>query len=217
MGIGRFRGDTDSVLRWYQNAEGVGFEPTKRLTPLTRFPGARTRPDYAIPPRVLGSVEEDCAVPESQNNTYEDAMRLALGQARTAGEHGDVPVGAVLLNANGEVVAAAHNRREADGDATAHAEMLAISLASRTQGHWRLDGHSLVVTLEPCPMCAMAAVWARMDRIVFGAVDFKAGGAWSLYNIPQDERLNHRVDLEAGVLADECSALLTDFFTERRT
>jgi len=143
-------------------------------------------------------------------------MRLALGQAAVAGEHGDVPVGAVLLNRTGDIAAAAHNRREVDGDATAHAEMIAISLASRAQGDWRLDGHTLLVTLEPCAMCAMAAVWARIDRIVFGATDLKAGAAWSLYNIPQDERLNHRIELVSGVLEDECAALLTEFFTERR-
>jgi tRNA(adenine34) deaminase len=121
-----------------------------------------------------------------------------------------------LVNQAGDVVAAAHNRREVDGDATAHAEMLAISMASRARGDWHLDGHTLFVTLEPCPMCAMAAVWARLERIVFGASDFKAGGAWSLYNIPQDQRLNHHVDLVSGVLEDECSDLLTQFFTKRR-
>jgi len=144
-------------------------------------------------------------------------MRLALGQARTAGDHGDVPVGAILLNAAGDIVAAAHNRREANGDATAHAEMLAISMASRASGDWRLQGHTLVVTLEPCPMCAMAAVWARIERIVFGASDLKAGGAWSLYNIPQDERLNHHIELTGGILEEECSALMSEFFGERRS
>ena len=153
---------------------------------------------------------------ESESRDFEEAMRLALGQAAIAGDRGDVPVGAVLLNQAGDVVAAANNRREADGDATAHAELLAISLASRAQGDWRLDGHTLVVTLEPCAMCAMAAVWARVERIVFGATDLKTGAAWSLYNIPQDERLNHRIDLVSGVLEDECSALLTEFFAERR-
>jgi len=155
-------------------------------------------------------------VAESDSRDHEAAMRLALGQAAIAGQRGDVPVGAVLVNQAGDVVAAAHNRREVDGDATAHAEMLAISLASRARGDWRLDGHTLFVTLEPCPMCAMAAVWARLERIVFGASDLKAGGAWSLYNIPQDQRLNHHVDLVSGVLEDECSDLLTQFFTERR-
>ena len=153
---------------------------------------------------------------ESDSEHFEEAMRLALGQAAIAGEHGDVPVGTVLLNQTGDVVAAAHNRREVDGDATAHAEIITISLASRAQDDWRLDGHTLVVTLEPCAMCAMAAVWARIERIVFGATDLKAGAAWSLYNIPQDERLNHRIDLVSGVLEDECSALLTDFFADRR-
>ena len=147
---------------------------------------------------------------------YEEWMHLALGQAHIAGEYGDVPVGAVLINASGDIVAAAHNRREVDGDATAHAEMLAISMASRAGGDWHLDGHTLVVTLEPCAMCAMAAVWARVERIVYGAADLKAGGAWSLYNIPQDERLNHRVDLVHGVLEEDCSRLLTDFFEEKR-
>ena len=153
---------------------------------------------------------------ESDSEHFEEAMRLALGQAAIAGATGDIPVGAVLLNQAGDVVAAAHNRREVDGDATAHAEMIAISMASRALGNWRLDGHTLVVTLEPCAMCAMAAVWARVERIVFGATDLKAGAAWSLYNIPQDERLNHRVELVSGVLEDDCSALLTEFFTERR-
>ena len=150
------------------------------------------------------------------NDQYEEWMHLALGQAHIAGENGDVPVGAILVNADGDVVAAAHNRREIDG-ATAHAEMLAISMASRARGDWHLAGHTLVVTLEPCPMCAMAAVWSRLDRIVYGAADLKAGGAWSLYNIPQDERLNHRVDLVHGVLEEECSEVLTEFFAERRS
>lgn len=148
--------------------------------------------------------------------TGHQAMEAALDEARAAIEHGDVPIGAVLLDAAGVIVAADHNRREALGDATAHAEMLVISARSREIGEWRLDGHTLVVTLEPCAMCAMAAVWARVDRIVYGAADPKAGAAWSLFNIPQDERLNHRIDLEAGVLADECSALLQRFFETRR-
>ena len=94
--------------------------------------------------------------------------------------------------------------------------MLVLSARSRELGDWRLTGHTLVVTLEPCAMCAMAAVWARVDAIVYGAADLKAGAAWSLFNIPQDERLNHRIELEAGVLEAECADLLTDFFTERR-
>jgi tRNA(adenine34) deaminase len=147
---------------------------------------------------------------------FENAMRQALEQARLALNHDDVPVGAVVIDASGTVVAADHNRREELGDATAHAEMLVLSAASRAAGDWRLTGHTLVVTLEPCPMCAMAAVWARVDRIVYGAADLRAGGAWSLYNIPQDARLNHRVELVAGVLAEESATLLEEFFSSRR-
>ena len=145
-----------------------------------------------------------------------EAMQVALDQAQLAAERGDVPVGAVLLDASGSLVAANHNRREELSDATAHAEMLVLSERSRAIGDWRLTGHTLVVTLEPCPMCAMAAVWSRVDRIVYGAADLKAGGAWSLFNIPQDERLNHDIVLEAGVRADECRALLADFFEQKR-
>jgi tRNA(adenine34) deaminase len=143
-------------------------------------------------------------------------MRLALGEAALAATHGDVPIGAVLLDAAGEVAAADHNRREETGDVTAHAEMLVLSAASRELGDWRLTGHTLVVTLEPCAMCAMAAVWARLDRVVYGAPDPKAGAAPSLYNIPQDARLNHRCDLVPRILAAESAALLDDFFTTRR-
>ncbi|GMQ84589.1 MAG: tRNA adenosine(34) deaminase TadA [Acidimicrobiia bacterium] len=145
-----------------------------------------------------------------------DAMGIALEQAGLALEHGDVPIGAMLLDRSGEVVAADHNRRQQRGDATAHAELLVLSARSREIGDWRLTGHTLVVTVEPCAMCAMAAVWARVDRIVYGAADPKAGAAWSLYNIPQDERLNHRCDLIAGVREDEAAALLESFFSDRR-
>ncbi len=143
-------------------------------------------------------------------------MAIAIEEARGAVDHDDVPIGAVLLDESGEVVARDHNRREELGDATAHAEVLVISSRSRELGQWRLTGHTLVVTLEPCPMCAMAAVWARIDRIVYAAADLKAGGAWSLFNIPQDERLNHRVEIETGVLAEESRALLDSFFSLRR-
>ena len=148
---------------------------------------------------------------------FSDAMEQALVEARAALRHGDVPVGAVLLGPDGTVVASDHNRREERSDPTAHAEMLVLSRAAREAGDWRLTGHTLVVTLEPCPMCAMAAVWARVDRIVYGAADLKAGGAWSLYNIPQDQRLNHRCDMISGVLASECGALLAEFFDSRRS
>jgi tRNA(adenine34) deaminase len=146
----------------------------------------------------------------------DSAMQIALEEASSALGHEDVPIGAVLLGSSGEVVARNHNRREELGDATAHAEMLVISERSRQLGEWRLTGHTLVVTLEPCAMCAMAAVWARVDRIVYGASDFKAGAAWSLFNIPQDERLNHRIDLQHGVLEEQCRSLLETFFSERR-
>jgi tRNA(adenine34) deaminase len=143
-------------------------------------------------------------------------MHRAIDEAGAALVHGDVPIGAVLVDDAGSVVAADHNRRQQEGDATAHAEMLVLRRRSVDLGSWRLTGHTLVVTLEPCPMCAMAAVWARIDRIVYGAADLKAGGAWSLYNIPQDARLNHHVELVAGVLEPECRSLLTGFFEGRR-
>jgi len=147
---------------------------------------------------------------------YIDPMREALKAAAEAMADGDVPVGAVLLDTDGTVVAVDRNRREELSDPTAHAEILLISARARELGDWRLTGHTMVVTLEPCVMCAGAALLARLDRIVYGAADLKAGAAWSLYNIPQDRRLNHRVELVDGVLADECSALLTEFFAGRR-
>jgi len=149
-------------------------------------------------------------------SAYETAMRTALEEAAEARTHGDVPVGAVLLDPDGEVVAADHNRRVADSDPTAHAEILVMSHRARDIGNWRLEGHTLVVTLEPCPMCAGAAVNARLGMIVYGAPDPKAGAAWSLYNIPQDRRLNHRVELVEGVLAEESADLLSAFFRDRR-
>jgi tRNA(adenine34) deaminase len=143
-------------------------------------------------------------------------MKAALDQARQAGEAGDVPVGAVLLDESGAIVAADHNRREALNDPTAHAEMLVLSRRAREIESWRLVGHTLVVTLEPCSMCAGASVLSRLDRIVYGAADLKAGAVWSLYNIPQDRRLNHRVDVVEGVLEEDCALLLKDYFAERR-
>ena len=143
-------------------------------------------------------------------------MLAALEEARSATDHGDVPIGAVLIDSSGEIVARDHNRREERGDATAHAEMLVISSRSKELRQWRLTDHTLVVTLEPCAMCAMASVWARIGTIVYAAADLKTGAAWSLFNIPQDERLNHRVELEAGLFADESRELLDDFFRSRR-
>ncbi|MDH3190697.1 MAG: nucleoside deaminase [Acidimicrobiia bacterium] len=143
-------------------------------------------------------------------------MRAALDEARMAPSQ-DVPVGAILLDEDGVVVGSDHNRREELTDPTAHAEMLVLSDRARTINSWRLHGHTLVVTLEPCAMCAGAAVLARVDRIVYGAADLKAGAAWSLYNIPQDRRLNHRIELISGVLAAESSKLLENYFNERRS
>ncbi len=143
-------------------------------------------------------------------------MEIALSEAESAMLHGDIPIGAVLLDPAGNPVAGDHNRREELGDATAHAEMLVISRRSRELADWHLTGHTLVVTLEPCAMCSMAAVWARIDRIIYGAADLKAGAAWSLFNIPQDERLNHRIELEHGVLEDRCRSIVEGFFADRR-
>ena len=142
-------------------------------------------------------------------------MRLALEQARACVEHGDVPVGAVVAR-EGEVLALAGNARERLGDPTAHAEMLALREAAERVGSWRLEGCTLVVTLEPCAMCAGAVVLSRIDRVVFGAADPKAGFAGSLGDLVRDPRLNHRASLTPGVLADECGELLRAFFRERR-
>jgi tRNA(adenine34) deaminase len=145
-------------------------------------------------------------------------MEHALREAALALEHDDVPVGAVVVNlSTGEIVARAHNTRERDHDPTAHAELLALQAAAREARSWRLTDHALVVTLEPCPMCAGAAWSARIGRLVFGAADPKAGAAGSLYNFAADPRLNHEIDVVAGVRAQECGDLLTAFFRSRRT
>ncbi len=143
-------------------------------------------------------------------------MDIALKEAQAATAHGDVPVGALVI-LGGEIVARRHNERELRTDPTAHAEVLALSDAAVALGSWRLGEATLVVTLEPCPMCAGAAVAARLGRLVFGAPDLKAGACGSLYNVCADPRLNHEVPITAGVRADECSALLTGFFAERRS
>jgi tRNA(adenine34) deaminase len=142
-------------------------------------------------------------------------MRLALEEARAALAHGDVPIGAVVVR-DGEVIASRHNERELTGDPTAHAEVLALRDAARATGSWRLDGCTLVVTLEPCVMCAGAAHQARVARVVFGADDPKAGALGSLYNVGTDARLNHEFAVDAGVLATESAQLLTEFFVSRR-
>jgi tRNA(adenine34) deaminase len=146
-----------------------------------------------------------------------DLMQLALDEARAALDHDDVPVGAVVARrSTGEVLARRHNERERTGDPTAHAELLALRDASGAIGHWRLDDCVLVVTLEPCAMCAGAIVNARVPELVYGATDPKAGAVASLYTLATDPRLNHRVEVHDGVRTDECAALLTEFFAARR-
>jgi tRNA(adenine34) deaminase len=158
---------------------------------------------------------------------FEPAMRLALAEAAAAGAAAagpelagtgvdDVPVGAVIIDEAGTILARARNRREADRDPTAHAEMVAIRQAARALGHWRLTGLTLVVTLEPCTMCAGAVTLARLARLVYGAEDPKAGAVGSLWDVLRDRRLNHRPEVIGGVLADECGAVLREFFAARR-
>ncbi|HRA76440.1 MAG TPA: tRNA adenosine(34) deaminase TadA [Propionicimonas sp.] len=143
-------------------------------------------------------------------------MRLALVEAEAAARHGDVPIGAVVLSPDGDVIARAGNERELLGDPTAHAEVVAIRRAAEVAGQWRLTDCTLVVTLEPCTMCAGAVVASRIGHLVFGAFDEKAGAVSSLWDVVRDPRLNHRPAVTAGVLADECAAVLDRFFAERR-
>jgi tRNA(adenine34) deaminase len=145
---------------------------------------------------------------------FEDLMQLALAEASKAAD--DVPVGAVLVDSSGEVVAAGHNRKEERSDATSHAEIEVIRAAGESFRNWRLEGLTLVVTLEPCVMCAGAIVTARIPRVVFGAWDAKVGAAGSLYDILRDPRLGHPVEVVGGVLEQECSTLLEDFFASMR-
>ena len=142
-------------------------------------------------------------------------MRVALDEAAKAQAHGDVPIGAVIAR-DGEVLAQAGNERELRNDPTAHAEVLVLRTAAERAGSWRLGGTTLYVTLEPCPMCAGAIVLARVPSLVYGAQDPRAGAAYSLYNIVQDPRLNHSVELVTGVLEEESSALLRSFFEGKR-
>jgi tRNA(adenine34) deaminase len=152
----------------------------------------------------------------TSGTSMEGAMRLALSEAVRAAEHQDVPVGAVVLDTDGTVLGRGHNERELGRDPTAHAEMLAIRAAAVRRGQWRLTGCTLVVTLEPCAMCAGAIVLSRLDRLVFGAFDAKAGAAGSLWDVVRDRRLNHRPEVVAGVLEGECGALLNTWFEQRR-
>jgi tRNA(adenine34) deaminase len=146
---------------------------------------------------------------------FETYMRQALEQARLAEQAGDVPIGAVVVR-DGQVVAAAHNRRIIDRDPTAHAELLAIRAAAAAMGDWRLERCTLVVTLEPCCMCAGAIVLARIEHVVYGAADPKAGAVDTLYQLCADARLNHQVNVTSGILSTECGTMLTDFFRKQR-
>ena len=145
----------------------------------------------------------------------DQAMHLAPEEARAAMEHEDVPVGALVIVGD-EVVSSRHNERQLTGDPTAHAEILALRDAATHLGTWRLDAATLVTTLEPCPMCAGAALNARIKHVIFGAHDPKAGATETLYNLLADPRLNHEAQITSGVLADECGEILTSFFAERR-
>jgi tRNA(adenine34) deaminase len=153
-------------------------------------------------------------MPAEPTSEY-DLMGLALEEAAAAVEHGDVPIGAVIV-ADGKVIARRHNEREARQDPTAHAEILALADAAAALGTWRLGAATLVVTLEPCPMCAGALVAARLGRLVYGAADLKAGAVGSLYNLCADPRLNHEVPWVGGIRTEEAAALLTGFFADRR-
>jgi tRNA(adenine34) deaminase len=144
------------------------------------------------------------------------AVRAALVEARAALDLGEVPIGAVVLDASGALIASAHNERELGDDPTAHAEVVALRRAGEAVGSWRLDGCTLAVTLEPCTMCAGAIVLSRIGRLVFGAWDPKAGAVGSLWDVVRDRRLNHRPEVASGVCADECSELLANFFAGQR-
>ena len=147
---------------------------------------------------------------------WREPMLAALEEARAATLTGDVPIGAVVVDQAGEVLGRGRNVREAEGDPTGHAELLALRDAARERDGWRLSGCTLVVTLEPCTMCAGAAVLSRVDRIVFGATDPKAGAVVSLWDVVRDRRLNHRPEVVGGVLAEDCATLLDGFFGQRR-
>ena len=150
------------------------------------------------------------------NNSDEHFMHVAIEAAKIAEENGDVPIGAVIVH-NNQIIAKAYNQREQLADPTAHAEIIALTQAAAALETWRLNGCTMYVTLEPCPMCAGALVLARIDRIVYGCDDPKTGAIKSLYNIVQDNRLNHRVEVTCGILADEYSRILQEFFEKRRT
>ena len=147
---------------------------------------------------------------------WNGAMREALAHAQTAGAEGEIPVGAVVVDSNGVVIGSGSNRRERDHDPLAHAEVVALREAAHELGSWRLDGCTLVVTLEPCAMCAGAIVQSRVSRLVFGTHDAKAGAVGSLWDVVRDPRIPNRVEVVTGVMADECAGLLTEFFGRKR-
>lgn len=151
-----------------------------------------------------------------QNPAFIEAMREALVLAATALQQGEVPIGALVLDPMGQVVGQGFNTREQDHDPMNHAEVIALRMAALAKKSWRLDDHTLVTTLEPCTMCAGAAVQARIGRIVFGAFDAKAGAVGSLWDVVRDRRLPHRPEVVSGVLADECAAILSEFFKNQR-
>jgi tRNA(adenine34) deaminase len=148
--------------------------------------------------------------------SWDRAMRLALAEARACAMSGDIPIGAVVLDESGEVIGRGRNVRESDADPTGHAEVVALRAAGAARGEWRLGGCTLVVTLEPCTMCAGAVVLSRVERLVFAAYDAKAGAVGSLWDVVRDRRLNHRPEVVGGVLAEESSALLDAFFARQR-
>jgi tRNA(adenine34) deaminase len=149
-------------------------------------------------------------------NRWQPAMVQAVAEARRALAHGDVPIAAIVLDSDGELIAAAHNERELNADPTAHAEVLALRRAAKALGSWHLEDCTLVVTVEPCTMCAGALVAARLGRLVFGAYDPKAGAVASLWDVVRDPRLNHRVEVIGGIAEAECAAVLQEFFADRR-
>jgi tRNA(adenine34) deaminase len=156
------------------------------------------------------------STPVGGSRRYDDVMRQAIDVARQAATSRDVPVGALVLGPDGQVLSTGYNRREAESDPTAHAEVVVIRAAARKLGGWRLDGCTLVVTLEPCTMCAGAIVLARLERVVFGAYDPKAGALGSLWDVVRDRRLNHRPEVVGGVLEAETGELLRAFFGDSR-
>ena len=151
-----------------------------------------------------------------QNPVFEESMRKALVLATTASQQGEVPIGALVLNPAGLIVGEGYNTREQEHDPMNHAEVVALRMAALANKSWRLDDHTLVVTLEPCTMCAGAAVQARVGRIVFGAFDRKAGAVGSLWDVVRDRRLPHRPEVVSGVLEQECAAILSEFFKAQR-